>query len=82
MTVSNRAITGSETQSTTITVVEGVDQAILIVDSCIPANEVYSFVLAPFTGMFKAFSNIIGVLADLIQESTIPNEINHTFQNP
>ena len=54
--VTNRAISGSETQSATISVVEGVDQAILVVDSCIPANEPYSFVLAPFTGMFPLLS--------------------------
>ena len=50
-TVSNRAITGSETQTVTINILEGVDQAILDVDGCIAADEMYTFTLKPFTGM-------------------------------
>ena len=51
--VSNREIPGSETQIANITVLEGVDQAILIIPGCIPANQLYTFQLEAFTGMYN-----------------------------
>ena len=50
VTVSNRAITGSETQTATIVVVQGVDRAIPVIDGCVAANEVFTLSLEPFTG--------------------------------